>query len=240
MARLLKNMDTGKRSTSRAQPPGVALSAPVEARDLMLATLHRAPFSEEGWIFELKYDGFRCLVRKANDQVELISRPGKSLNRSFPDIVAAASAIPGDFVLDAELTVDTPTGQSDFEGLRQRAVTSVASRVRVAAVEAPARIYIFDILARDGRDLRALPLLARKEHLRGCFEDTTTLIFVNGIVTAGHWVFEQVESLDLEGMVAKRLQSTYQRGRSSDWRKIKFSGYSRQAALGWGRQRAES
>ncbi|WP_255504109.1 ATP-dependent DNA ligase [Caballeronia sp. EK] len=240
MARPLNKTNSDKRSTARAKPPGVALLAPIEARDLMLATLHRAPFSEHGWLYELKYDGFRVMVRKAGDQVELVSRPGNSLNRSFPDIVAAVAEIPGDFVLDGELTVDTPTGRSDFERLRQRAVTSVASRVRAAAIEAPARLYLFDIMASNGRDLRGLPLVTRKDHLRGCFEDTKTVIFANGIVGAGHWVFEQVEQLDLEGMVAKRLQSTYQRGRSSDWRKIKFSGYSRQAALGWGRARSTS
>lgn len=237
MTRPLKKRNRA-RGPQHARSLGVALLAPIEARDLMLATLHRAPFSEEGWIYEVKYDGFRVMVRKAGEQVELVSRPGNSLNRSFPDIVAAVAEIPGDLVFDGELTVDTPTGRSDFDRLRKRAVTSVASRVGAAAIEDPARLYLFDIMANNGRDLRGLPLVTRKEHLRGCFHDTKTVIFVNGIVGAGHWVFEQVEQLDLEGMVAKRLQSTYQSGRSPDWRKIKFSGYSRQAALGWGRARS--
>jgi ATP-dependent DNA ligase len=64
-----------------------------------------------------KYDGFRCLVRKVGSRVELISRNGKPLNRSFPDAVAAVERLPGSFVWDAELTVDEPTGQSSFERL---------------------------------------------------------------------------------------------------------------------------
>ena len=66
----------------------------IEHSDLMLATLHPAPFSGENWIFELKYDGFRCLVRKVGSRVELLSRNGKPLNRSFPDVVAAIERLP--------------------------------------------------------------------------------------------------------------------------------------------------
>ncbi|MGF6870581.1 hypothetical protein [Paraburkholderia sp. MM5477-R1] len=57
--------------------PEIAFARPIEASDLMLATLHRRPFSACGWLFELKYDGFRCLVRKFGDRVELISRLGQ-------------------------------------------------------------------------------------------------------------------------------------------------------------------
>jgi bifunctional non-homologous end joining protein LigD len=70
----------------------------IEHSDLMLATLHPAPFSGENWIFELKYDGFRCLVRKVGSRVELLSRNGKPLNRSFPDVVAAIERLPVDIV----------------------------------------------------------------------------------------------------------------------------------------------
>jgi bifunctional non-homologous end joining protein LigD len=208
----------------------------IAAPDLMLATLTRAPFSRENWIFELKYDGFRCLIRKVGECVELISRQGNSMNRSFPEIVEAVARVPGDFVWDAELTVDEPTGQSSFGRLQLRARTTVEMRVRAAVRQHPARLYVFDMLAEGERDLRQLPLIQRKEVLRDAFENTAVLVYVTGIVAAGAWVFEQVEAHDFEGMVAKRLNSTYQRGRSNDWQKVKFAGYSRQGALGWGRK----
>ncbi|CAB3758688.1 DNA ligase [Paraburkholderia humisilvae] len=208
----------------------------IEAGDLMLATLTRAPFSREGWIFELKYDGYRCLARKAGERVDLISRNGSVMNRSFPDIVDAVASVPGDFVWDAELTVDEPTGQSSFERLQLRARTSVEMRVRAALRQHPARLYVFDALAAGNHDLRSRPLVDRKELLRDSFENTSVLVYVTGIATAGDWVFEQAQALDFEGMVAKRLDSTYQRGRSNDWLKVKFAGYSRPAALGWGRK----
>jgi bifunctional non-homologous end joining protein LigD len=208
----------------------------INSEDLMLATPHPAPFSRENWIFELKYDGFRCLVRKVGSRVELLSRNGKPLNRSFPDVVAAIERLPGSFVWDAELTVDEPTGRSSFGRLQLRARMSMAMRVRAAAKLHPARLYIFDLLAAGDQDLRELPLIQRKEMLRDTFDDTAILVYITGILSAGAWVFEQAASNDFEGMVGKRLDSPYQRGRSNYWHKVKNQDYSRLAALGWGRK----
>jgi bifunctional non-homologous end joining protein LigD len=168
--------------------------------------------------------------------VDLISRQGNLVNQSFPDIVAAVAGVPGDFIWDAELTVDEPTGQSSFERLQKRARTSVASRVRAAMREHPARLYVFEMLAAGEKDIRHLPLIERKQMLRDSFDNTPQLVYVVGIAGAGSWVFEQVELHDFEGMLAKRLESTYQRGRSRDWLKIKYANYSRPAALGFGRK----
>lgn len=201
----------------------------------MHATLGTRPFKDANWTFELKYDGFRCLVRKSAGLVELLSRNGNEFGGSFPDVVAAVARIPGDVVLDAELTVDEPNGRQSFESLRRRAVTKMRGAVRQAAARHPARLYFFDALAIGDEDLRCLPLDERKSRLRDLFDDTKTIIFANGIVGEGRWVFEQAEAHDLEGMVAKRLDSRYQRGRSRDWIKIKNPDYSRREALGWGK-----
>jgi bifunctional non-homologous end joining protein LigD len=99
--------------------------------------------------------------------------------------------------------------------------------VRAAAALYPARLYVFDTLATGMRDIRGLPLIERKRFLRDSFEDTGALIFVNGIIGGGDRVFELVKQYGFEGMVAKRLQSTYQKGRSRDWLKVKWAGYVR-------------
>lgn len=208
----------------------------MDAGDLMLATLRRRPFSDPEWLYEIKYDGFRCLILKVGANVDLLSRNGNSFNGSFPEVVEAVSTVPGDFAWDAELTVDDATGRPSFERLQRRAVTRTAKNVRAAAKADPARLYIFDALSINGEDLRGLWLLERKERLRDSFDDTRTLIYASGVRGAGEFVFGQAQSLDLEGMVAKRLDSTYQRGRSRGWLKIKWSGYSRPAALGFGRK----
>ncbi|WP_244832530.1 DNA ligase [Caballeronia sp. TF1N1] len=207
---------------------------PIDAADLMLATLTRTPFSRAGWIFEIKYDGYRVLIRKSGAAVELISRNGNPLNHSFPDVADAVAAVPGSFIWDAELTVYEENGRPSFERLQGCARMRIQRNVQAAARENPARLYIFDLLAAGQSDLRKLPLGERKRALRDSFDDTRVLVCPKGIVANGEWVFEQASLLDLEGMIAKRLDSPYQSGRSRDWLKIKNAAYSRPAALGWG------
>ncbi|KAA1013226.1 DNA ligase [Paraburkholderia panacisoli] len=191
----------------------------------MLATLRSRPFSDPDWLFEWKYDGYRCLVRKTGDHVELISRIGNPLNVSFTDIVQAVAAVPGDFVWDTELAIGSGRG-SEFGLLQQRAKTISPRNVPAAVRRCPARLYVFDMLA-NRRDLRGLPLIERKRILRDSFDDTDALSFVSGIIGDGVAVFGLVQTHGFEGMVAKRLASPYVRGRSRDWLKIKWAGYSR-------------
>ena len=93
---------------------------PIAPADLCHPTIARAPFTREGWIFELKHDGFRALARKERTAVQLLSRSGRSMATAFPEVVAALAKLPGDVVLDAELIVPAAVGRSDFEELRRR------------------------------------------------------------------------------------------------------------------------
>jgi bifunctional non-homologous end joining protein LigD len=216
------------------RPPGVPLERPIMASDLMQATSRRHPFDDASWLYEIKYDGYRCLARNSAGDVQLLSREGNTFAPAFPEIAAAVSGLRRDVVIDTELTVDDKRGHQLFERLQRRARMSVPHRVRSTAIEFPARLYLFDLLALDGQDVRGLPLLERKRLLRHVFDDSETLVFVNGILEQGCAVFEQIVALDLEGMVGKRLDSTYHRGRSRDWLKVKNPSYHRRAALGFG------
>lgn len=209
----------------------------IDAHDLMLATLHRRAFSGKDWLFEWKFDGFRCLVEKERDRVELVSRQGKSLNRSFPEVVAAVAALPGNFVWDSELAIGGGRGQEAFDLLQQRAKTISPKSVPAAVRRCPARIFVFDMLSSEGVDLRRKSLVERKEMLRDAFDDTATLVYVTDVGEVGELVFEQAQIHDFEGMVAKRKASTYERGRSRAWLKVKNPSYSRPAALGFGATR---
>lgn len=199
----------------------------------MHSTLRSRPFSDKSWLYEWKYDGFRCLVRKEGASVLLISKQGKSFNRSFPEIVAAVTAVPGDFVLDAELAVADAKGREAFKRLQDRARLSVVKNVVAAARRHPARLYFFDMMASDDVDLRDLPLIERKARLRDCFDNTETLVFSSSVIGDGEQVFSLVRQYGFEGMVAKRIASPYRAGRSTDWIKIKDRDYERQAAHGW-------
>jgi bifunctional non-homologous end joining protein LigD len=207
----------------------------------MLATLYARPFSTDNWLYELKYDGYRCLARKEGSCVDLISRQGNRMNTSFPDIVESLAAMPGNFTVDAELTVDDESGRPSFARLQKRARTKVPMRVRAAVREHPARLYVFELLTRGNQDYRPLPLRERKQYLRELADyfnaQQKTLVYASGVEAEGEAVFRVVRELCFEGMVAKRLDARYERGRSPAWLKIKNPDYDRPAALGF-RKRA--
>ncbi|MEX3933243.1 hypothetical protein AB4Y32_15820 [Paraburkholderia phymatum] len=208
----------------------------IESSDLMHTTLQKRPFSSRDWIYEWKYDGFRCLVRKHGAQVDLISREGKFFNGSFPEIVEAVAEVSGDCVLDAELAVGSARGRECFASLQQRARTVSPRSVPAAVRKCPARLYVFDMLMDGKEDMRGLALTERKERLRDAFDDTPTMVYVTDVETVGELVFEQVLLHDFEGMVCKRKDSAYLRGRTHNWIKVKNPGYSRPEALGWRRK----
>ena len=92
----------------------------IGARDLMHASLYRYPFTADGWIFENKLDGFRALVRKAGQTVELLSRNGRAMGAQFPEVVDACKALP-DSIIDAELVVLNAEGHAcgiEYVGVR--------------------------------------------------------------------------------------------------------------------------
>ncbi|CAB3754797.1 DNA ligase [Paraburkholderia humisilvae] len=210
------------------------LERPIKPSDLMHAMQRRRPFSHVDWLFQWKLDGFRCLVEKWGDKVALTSRQGKPFNRSFPEIVEAVAAVPGDFVWDSELAIGDARGPASFSRLLERSSTTSPRNIPAAARRHPARIFVFDMLLSGKRDLRHLELTERKARLRDAFDDTQRLVYVTDVECVGELVFEQVKIHDFEGMVAKRKASTYTRGRSPNWIKIKNINYSRPAALGFG------
>ena len=118
----------------------------------------------DGWLYEPKWDGFRCVVFRDGDEVVLDSRNERPLTRYFPELIAPLQAcLPERCVVDAELVVPGPTGL-DFDALQQR-IHPAASRVNRLAAETPAHVLAFDLLAVGDRDLRELPLRERRELL---------------------------------------------------------------------------
>ncbi|MDR5806546.1 DNA ligase [Caballeronia sp. LZ001] len=206
----------------------------LDGADLMHGTLAPGPFSREGWIFEVKYDGYRALVRKIGGSVDLISRNGKSLNEHFPEVVAAVKAIPGSFSWDAELTVNDGTGRTSLERLQRRTRNRHPMSLHAAATEDSARLYVFDMLAWGHHDMRRMRLFDRKAMLRESFADTMVIVYVDGIEEQGELAFERAARLDLEGVMAKRLKAPYSAGYTRDWLKVKNPNYGRATApINW-------
>ncbi|HWH02963.1 MAG TPA: DNA ligase D [Gemmatimonadales bacterium] len=194
---------------------------PTEAEP-MLAETREGPFTKEGWLFELKLDGYRVRVGKENGVAKVVSRNGHDLSPVFPEIARVVAALPFEgLVLDGELVVLDERGHPTFNGLQNRARISRSFDVRRAAVENPTTLYCFDLLAFGGYDTRGLPLEKRKELLRKIVPATGALRYSEHFVKEGEALYRQVERLGLEGIMAKRADSTYRAGRSPAWLKIR-------------------
>ena len=179
-----------------------------------------APFNRQGWVFELKYDGYRGLLLKQGEHVRLVSRAGNDFTANFPELVVAAKVIPHDFAMDGEMVVAGEEGHPSFHRLRKRAVATLWRTIMKGAVENPAFFMAFDLLTLGDADLRPLPLLERKAYLADLMPEGQ-IRCVDHIETTGIAFFRAVDNLGLEGMLAKKADSPYVAGRSRYWQKVK-------------------
>lgn len=168
----------------------------------------------EGWLFEPKWDGFRCLAHRSGSQVDLISKSGKPLGRYFPDVEQLLGEIEGDdFLLDGELLI--PAGESlSFEELQLR-LHPAASRVAKLAAANPAELMLFDVLALDGVDLSGKPLAERREALERFMKTHKNRRLklspaTRNRMTALGWLKRSGGALD--GVMAKRVDQPYRPG----------------------------
>src|SRR4051812_48807724 len=173
----------------------------MDHRHLMLATSASKPFDRPGWLFELKYDGFRVLAIRRGDEVRLLSRRGNDLAPCFPEIVACLRELP-DLVLDGELVVLDEAGKPRFERVSRRARTKKAMSVADAARRDPAVMFTFDILSLRGKDVRKLPLLRRKEALQKALQGSQRVRPVQHVGEQGVRLYDAASALQLEGIVA--------------------------------------
>ena len=185
----------------------------------MLATPVKTPPESPRWIHELKYDGFRVLASRSGRHVRLIAGNGRDIARSFPEIVADMLAIGRDFTIDGDLVICDVRGHPQLESLRRRALMTGTLDVTYAAIEAPASIFAFDLLELDGIDYRQRPLLERKRQLARILRGRER-IRCAGYQENAAALLAEARRLEIEGIVAKRVNSVYTAGRSQDWRTI--------------------
>src|SRR3954452_4655068 len=177
----------------------------------------------EGWAYEVKYDGFRCVAFVDDGEVELQSRNGKTLTRYFPEV--AASFPPGRFVFDGEIVA------SSFDTLGQR-IHPAKSRVERLSVETPARFIAFDLLARDDEVL----LERSYDERRAALEDVAGIDLAPVVRSAGeaeHWLHEE------EGVIAKESAAAYRPGERVGMVKVKRVRTIDAVVMGWRPGKAE-
>ena len=178
----------------------------------MLATLVDKPFDSEGWSYEVKWDGFRTLSYLEKGEVEIRSRNNKDFNKKFYPIYDALKAWKIDAVFDGEITVLNEKGVPDFNALQ------------VWRSEADGQLvyYLFDVLWLNGYDLTQSPLSERRELLQQIIPDNDFLRLSENFAVTGTEFFELADKMGLEGIIAKKNDSTYMPNvRSKQWLKIK-------------------
>ncbi|MCH7876205.1 MAG: DNA ligase D [Gemmatimonadetes bacterium] len=197
---------------------------PVRAEEVefMLAEARATPFSRGGWIYELKYDGYRILAVSERGSARLLTRNGHDISASFPEVARVVRALPyGRLVLDGEVVVHDRSGLPSFQRLQKRARLRRTIDIKRATIDLPATLYVFDLLGLGDHDLRDLPLLERKAILREILPAAGALKYSDHVEEQGEAFYDQLRDMHLEGMVAKRADAPYRGGRSSNWVKVR-------------------
>jgi ATP-dependent DNA ligase len=177
----------------------------------MLAKLARELPVADGILYEPKWDGFRCIVFRDGDEIELGSRNERPFNRYFPELAEALLRnLPPRIVIDGEIVIAGADGL-DFDGLQQR-IHPAESRVKKLAAETPSSFVAFDILAEGDEDLREHPLKERRARLEKALAKARPPIHLTPATRdpeeARDW-FHRFEGAGLDGVLAKPLDGTY-------------------------------
>jgi ATP-dependent DNA ligase len=190
-------------------------SAPNPPIEPMLAKIADELPDEDGFLFEPKWDGFRAIVFRTNEDVYIQSRDLRPLNRYFPELERAlVQALPKGCVIDGEIVVVSGSGL-DFDALQQR-LHPAASRVARLAKETPAAFVAFDLLAAGGRSTMELPQSERRVRLERLLGQVTKPVYLTPMTrdrsVAQEWL-ERFEGAGLDGVIAKVEAGSYQPGK---------------------------
>ena len=197
----------------------------------MLATSSDRRFSDPAWLFEPKLDGVRCLATCDAGQIRLQSRTAKDMTLTYPEIVVAlADHAPETAVLDGEIVAFEGTHTS-FGRLQGRLGLNDPNRALATGIEV--FYYVFDILQIGAIDVQALPLTFRKQLLAAAVSWQDPLRLTSHVVGAGEEAYAAAAERGDEGVLAKRADSRYVSGRSSDWLKWKCVREQEFVVCGW-------
>ena len=207
-------------------PPGARRAALPAEPKLQLATLADTAPAGDGWISEVKLDGYRILAAKENGAARLITRNGQDWTARLPVLARAVAALPAETALvDGELVALAPDGRSSFPALQQ-AMSSGNDRGLL--------LYAFDLLYRDGFDLRRCRQDDRKEALRTLMGTVKgALRFSDHLTGEAVRVRREACTLGLEGIICKRADAPYTGTRNRAWLKVKCLGREEFVVLGW-------
>jgi ATP-dependent DNA ligase len=198
-------------------PVDLPLTPPINP--MLAKAVHDVPRAE-GLLYEPKWDGFRCIVFRDGDEVELGSRNDRPLTRYFPDMPGPLrETLPDRCVVDGELVLVRHDGL-DFDALQQR-IHPAASRINMLAETTPASFVAFDLLALGDRDLTGEPFAERRRLLESVVVGTHPRVHVSPISddpdVAEDW-FRRFEGAGFDGVMAKPADGVYVQGKRTMWK----------------------
>lgn len=178
----------------------------------MLLERINEPFNSDDYITELKLDGIRLLLSKFDGKIRLYTRHNNEVTTLFPELLTNIS-LPDGTVLDGELIVPGKDGKPDFEAMMSRFKSKRSGH--------PIQFCVFDIIYYNGNKVNHLPLLERKELINELDFGSEKIVPVQWMIGHGIPYFNSVQEQDLEGIVLKKIHSTYKiNSRSDDWLKV--------------------
>lgn len=187
----------------------------------MELTIRDAPYDSPDTLFQVKWDGVRCLAYSYPDGVRLYNRRLNARTLQYPELTECLSLLPLGTVLDGEIVSLGPDGKPSFPRVLRRDLARSVSKINVLKTSVHVHYMVFDLLWHAGEPVYGLPLVKRLELLQHIPLPPPAFL-VDSVPGRGNALFEAVEAEGLEGIVAKRADSSYRIGeRSTDWQKIK-------------------
>ena len=202
---------TGPVKQNKKEAKGTRTKFPATIKP-MLATLVDKPFDDTDWLYEVKWDGYRAIAHIRKGKVQLKSRNNKSFDEKFYPVHEALRNLDMNVVLDGEIIVSKGEGIADFGQLQNWR----------SEADGELLYYVFDVLWLNGYSLLDVPLAERREILKTIIPEHPVIHVSNSFDAAGTEFYEAARQMKLEGIIAKKADSTYSPGvRTREWLKIK-------------------
>lgn len=188
-------------------------------RPVQLATLVDTVPTGNGWIHEIKFDGYRALIAASGEDVRVFTRSGHDWSDKFAPLIAEVASLDlPPCLIDGEIIARDAEGNPDFSALQAVLKRGHGTQTRQDALE----FHAFDLLAEDDEDLTGEPQITRKERLASLLEDARPPLFVaDHVIGAGEKLFRAMCEAGQEGVVSKRIDAPYHGTRTRNWVKVK-------------------
>ena len=230
-------LDMPARAITGSGPPatGAVEAAMPTSLSPMLAMAAERPPPGSGWVYEIKWDGMRVVSFVKDGTVHLVGRRGTVVDRQFPELADLPKFLNATTaVVDGEVTVLDESGRPSFERIQPRIMASDSGQIRQLMRSRPAVYFVFDLIHLNGYDLTRVPFGERKRLLQSIIKPGfAPLRLSEHFDVAPAQLLDLVRQQGLEGLVCKRLDSSYQTRRAGDWIKLKITHEQEFVIAGW-------